>query len=81
MFKLLKPIQGFIYLPDTASTKLLKSIEGAFGDGDYFKVFDWVVFQQDFSRATDDNKELVKPTRFGLQSNSKRTYINLEINF
>jgi len=81
MLKLLKPIQGFIYLPDSGSVKFTKNIDGAFGEGDYFKVFNWVVFQQDFSRAIDDNIELSVPNRFGLQTNSNKSYINLEIDY
>lgn len=81
MLKLLKPIQGFVYLPDTGVARFTRNVEGAFGEGDYFKVFDWIWFQQDFSRATDANVELVKPTQFGLQVNSRKTYINLEIDY
>ena len=74
-------MQGFVYLPDTGTVELVRAIEGAFGEGDYFKVFDWVVFQQDFSRVTDPNEELLKPTQFGLLTNSRKTYINLEIDY
>jgi len=81
MLKLLRPIQGFVYLPDTGIGQLTKMVDGAFGDGDYFKVFSWVWFQQDFSRATDENETLDKPARFGMASNNRKTYINLEINY
>jgi len=79
MPKLIRNIQGVIYLPYLSSVNYLNSMDGEVGKGDYFKVFKLEVFQQDFSRV--ENYDLLnKPRTFGLRQRNK-TFIELEISY
>ena len=81
MPKLIQYIEGNIYAPDESEVKCVFPIEAHFGEGDYIKVFKYVIFQQDYSRVEDEIEIIPTPKVFGIVSNNKRRITTLEISY
>jgi len=81
MPKLVRNIVGVIYDPETAEIRYVRSVEGQFGEGDYFNVLRLYVYQQDYSRVEAPLVNIPKNTSFGLLSNNNRKIIELEVSY
>ena len=78
MIKLIKNIEGIIFDNFETTTRLVTSIVGSYGEGDYIKLGGFEAFLQDFSRASEV-VDLVTPPTFGLKNNTD--FIEIEISY
>lgn len=81
MPKLIQNIEGFIYDPDYSEVMYAYPIESEFGEGDYIKVFNYVIFQQDYSRVEGDIVKIPTPFFFGVQSNYNKSFTTIDVSY
>jgi hypothetical protein len=75
---LLKNVEGSILDNFETTTKLLRSVEGFYGQEDYIKLGSFEAFLQDF-RYVPVVSDLTPPPTFGLKN--KTEYVTLEISY
>jgi len=78
MPRLLKNIETVIFDNFETTTKLVRSVEGFYGEDDYIKLGGFEAFLQDFRKASDVT-DFVVPYNFGLKNNT--TFTTIEISF
>ena len=75
---LLKNIEGLILDNFETSTKLVRFVEGSYGEEDYIKLGGFEAFLQDFRKASEV-VDFVVPHNFGLKN--KTDFIELNISY
>ena len=78
MPKLIQNIEGSILDNFETTTKLIRSVEGYYGQDDYIKLGNFEAFLQDF-RYAPVVTDLVPPSTFGLKN--KTEYVTLDISY
>jgi len=75
---LLKNIEGLILDNFETSTKLVRLVEGSYGEEDYIKLGGFEAFLQDFRKAPEV-VDFIVPPNFGLKN--KTDFIELNISY
>lgn len=75
---LLKNIEGEILDNFETTTKLVKIIEGSYGEEDYINLGGFEAFLQDFRKA-NEVVDLINPPTYGLKNNTD--FIELNISY
>ena len=78
MPRLLKNIETVMFDNLETTTKLVRSVEGFYGEDDYIKLGGFEALLQDF-RKSSDVTDFVVPPNFGLKNNT--TFTTIEISF